>query len=355
MVRRGKEFSAARSPSSVHAETARGRVGCRLFRREAWVGFAGGLMKSINHMAERLRDLLEGAQGIELPGCYDVLSAMILQRAGFPAVFMSGAGIAASLLGNPDIGLTSLVETALVAKNIAHALRIPLVVDADNGYGNEDSVARTVHELEHAGAAAMILEDQVFPKRCGHAFRKSVIPIDQYMRKLDCALQARQTPLVVIARTDATSMEEGILRAKEFHAAGADVTLVDGLPSIDALKKVGDEVPGHKVINLIHGGKTPLLPSKQLHELGFKIVLYSTPALYTATNMMLRTMTLLRQTGELGSISEDSVTFREFQQMLESSYFKRRDSAGLVAVSAKEAVAKADRTTPAVPAAFIAE
>lgn len=286
-------------------------------------------MKSINQMAERFREMLESPHGIELPGCYDVLSAMILERAGFPAVFMSGYGIAASLLGNPDIGLTSLVETALVAKNISHALRIPLVVDADNGYGNEDSVARTVHELEHAGAAAMILEDQVFPKRCGHAAGKSVIPLDQYMRKLDCALQARQTPLVIVARTDATSMDEGIVRAKEFHAAGADVTLIDGLPSVDALKRIGDEVPGHKVINLIHGGKTPLLPSDQLHALGFKIVLYSTPALYTAVNAMLSAMSLLKVTRRLDSISDQSVSFREFQQFIEEEYFHRRGSRGL--------------------------
>jgi 2-methylisocitrate lyase-like PEP mutase family enzyme len=304
-------------------------------------------MKSMNQMAEGLRELLESPQGIELPGCYDVLSAMILERAGFPAVFMSGYGIAASLLGNPDIGLTSLVETALVARNISHALRIPLVVDADNGYGNEDSVARTVHELEHAGAAAMILEDQVFPKRCGHAAGKSVIPLDQYMRKLDCALQARQTPLVVIARTDAGSIEEGILRAKAFHAAGADVTLIDGLPSIDALKRIGDEVPGHKVINLIHGGRTPLLPSDQLHALGFKIVLYSTPALYTAVNAMLSAMSLLKVTRRLDSISEQSISFREFQQFVEEEYFHRRGSRGLARKSDAAGERPSEQALPA--------
>ena len=154
---------------------------------------------------------------------------------------------------------------------------------------------RTVHELEHAGAAAMILEDQVFPKRCGHAAGKAIIPLDQYMRKLECALEARQTSMVVVARTDATSIDEGIVRAKRFHAAGADVTLIDGLPSVEALERVGEEVPGHKVINLIHGGKTPLLPSQQLHDLGFKIVLYSTPALYTATRTMLEAMTAPRR------------------------------------------------------------
>ncbi|MGD0525211.1 MAG: isocitrate lyase/PEP mutase family protein [Polyangiaceae bacterium] len=275
------------------------------------------MVKSTNPMADRLRTLLAAPEGIELPGCYDVLSAMILERAGFPAVFMSGYGIAASMLGNPDIGLTSLVETALMTKNVSGAIRVPLVVDADNGYGDEDSVVRTVYELERAGAAAIILEDQVFPKRCGHAAGKQVIPLDRYLRKLDCALEARQTSMVVVARTDATSMDEGIARAKRFHAAGADVTLIDGLPSVEALRRIGDEVPGHKVINLIHGGKTPLLPSRQLHDLGFKIVLYSTPALYTATRTMLEAMTKLAETRELGSISDESVTFRDFQALFD--------------------------------------
>jgi 2,3-dimethylmalate lyase len=293
-------------------------------------------MQSINKMAERFRALLDGPQGIELPGCYDVLSAMVLERAGFPAVFMSGYGVAASFLGNPDIGLTSLVETALVTKNISHAIHVPLVVDADNGYGNEDNVVRTVHELEHAGAAAMILEDQVFPKRCGHSAGKAVIPVEQYMRKLDCALRARQTPLVLVARTDVASMDEGIARAKEFHAAGADVTLIDGLASIDALKRIGEEVPGHKVINLIHGGKTPLLPSDQLHALGFKIVLYSTPALYTAIGAMLSSMRLLNVTRRLDSISDQSLSFGEFQQFIEEQYFSRRGSQGLSAGDAHD-------------------
>jgi 2-methylisocitrate lyase-like PEP mutase family enzyme len=287
-------------------------------------------MKSINSMAERLRALLQQADGIELPGCYDVLSAMILERAGFEAIFMSGYGIAASFLGNPDIGLTSLVETALLTKNITNAVPVPLVVDADNGYGDEDNVVRTVHELEHAGAAAMILEDQIFPKRCGHSASKTILPLEKYMRKLECALKARQTPMCIVARTDAMQIDEGISRAKQFHAAGADVTLVDGLASLEALTRVGEEVPGHKVINLIYGGKTPLLPSKHLHALGFKIVLYSTPALYTAANTMLRTMTLLRKTGQLDSISSESMAFKDFQKFIEEAYFRRRGSEGLL-------------------------
>jgi methylisocitrate lyase len=292
-------------------------------------------------MAQRFRELLNRPEGLELPGCYDVLSALLLERAGFDAVFMSGYGVAASLLGNPDIGLTSLLETALVTKNVSSAIHVPLVVDADNGYGNEDSVVRTVGELEHAGAAAMILEDQVFPKRCGHAAGKQVIPLDQYMRKLYAALHARQTSMCVVARTDATTIDEGILRAKAFHSAGADVLLIDGLPSVEALERVGGEVPGHKVINLIHGGKTPLLSSRRLHDLGFKIVLYSTPALYTAAHAMLSTLQLLRETGELESISSESVAFRDFQQIIESHYLARRGNDPLRHADTKRAVESA--------------
>jgi 2-methylisocitrate lyase-like PEP mutase family enzyme len=286
-------------------------------------------MQSLNNMAERFRELLESPRGLELPGCYDVLSAMILERAGFPAVFMGGYGVAASFLGNPDIGLTSLVETALLAKNISRAIAVPMVVDVDNGYGNEDNVVRTVYELEQAGAAAMVLDDQVFPKRCGPPAGKAVIPLDQYTRKLECALEARQTPLVVIARTEVGSIEQGIMRAKQFHSAGADVTLVDGLFSVDALKRVGAEVPGKKIVDLIHGGKTPLLGSDQLHQLGFNVVLYSTPALYTAMDAMLGAMKLLRESRRLDAIGDRSVSFQEFQTFIEDNYFRRRGGDGL--------------------------
>src|SRR5262249_18012888 len=159
----------------------------------------------------------------------------------------------------PDIGLTTLAETALLARNVANRVKVPVVVDADNGYGNEDNVLRTVYELEHAGAAAMIMEDQVFPKRCGHTEAKACIPLKDYLRKLQVALKSRQTPMVVVARTDAAPLDECIVRAKAFHDAGADLTLIDGLRTLDELKRVGAEVPGLKQINLIYGGKTPIL------------------------------------------------------------------------------------------------
>jgi methylisocitrate lyase len=226
-------------------------------------------------------------------------------------------------MGNPDIGLTSVTETALIATNVASATRVPIIVDADNGYGNEDNVMRTVFELEHSGAAAMIMEDQISPKRCGHTAGKKVEPLSQYMKKLECALRGRQTPLCIVARTDVMDLDEAIQRARAFHSAGADVVLVDGLPSLDAAKRVADEVPGHKQINLIYGGKTPILPAAELEKLGFKIVLYSTPALYVAANAILRSMKVLRERRDLNAISDASVKFADFQEFIESAYKKR--------------------------------
>lgn len=281
------------------------------------------MASSINGMAERFRGMLASSGVIELPGCYDVLSAMLLEAAGFPAVFLSGYGFAASFFGNPDIGLTTLTETTLLTKNLTSAVQVPIVVDADNGYGNEDNVIRTVHELEHAGAAAMILEDQVFPKRCGHTENKKVLPLDEYMKKLECALRGRKTSITIVARTDASTIEEGIARAKTFHAAGADVTLIDGLRSLDDAKRVGQEVPGLKQINLIYGGKTPILSAADYHAIGFKVVLYSTPALYLASATLLKGLKTLRETGHLGSISEGSVRFGEFQEFIESRYLRK--------------------------------
>ena len=277
-------------------------------------------LHSSDGMADRFRDLLEEADPLVLAGCYDVLSAMMLERAEFPAVFLSGYGVAASLLGNPDIGLTTLLETSLVTRALVTRLGVPVIVDADNGYGNEDNVVRLVSELEHAGAAGMILEDQVMPKRCGHTSNKEIVPLPVYMRKLEAALKARSTSLVVVARTDAVTLDEGIARANAFLKAGADVALIDGLKSLDALKRVGQEVIGPKQVNLIYGGKTPPLSVEELGALGFKVILYSTPALFLVARVLLDQLPRLRVGNDLNTISSESCTFSEFQDFVESRY-----------------------------------
>jgi 2-methylisocitrate lyase-like PEP mutase family enzyme len=208
---------------------------------------------------------------------------------------------------------------------VTNRIRCPLIVDADNGYGNEDNVMRTVYELEYAGAAAMVMEDQIFPKRCGHTENKAIVPLAHYLKKLEAVLNGRQTPMCVIARTDAMDLDEGIMRAKAFHAAGADVTLIDGLRSLDDARRVGDEVPGLKQINLIYGGKTSLAPARELQALGFKVVLYSTPALYVAMQSVSRAMKLLFESHDLSSISDASVSFKKFQDFIEGRYTMRDD------------------------------
>lgn len=273
--------------------------------------------------AAEFKKLLSAPGLIALPGCYDVLSAVLLERAGFPAVFVSGYGVAASLLGNPDIGLTSLTETISVARNVVAKVRVPVVLDLDNGYGNEDNVARAVREAEAAGVAAVQLEDQVLPKRCGHAANKQVCDLDTSLRKLDHALAARHS-MCIIARTDSLDLDDAIARATRYHAAGADVTIVDGLGSEAALRRVATEVPGHKQVNLIVGGKTPLLSNAALEAIGFKIVLYSTPGLYVTVKALSAAFGALRERGELAAISDLGVEFGAFQSFIESHYESKR-------------------------------
>jgi len=278
---------------------------------------------SINGMAEKFRELLNGPKVIEMPGCHDIVSGMVLEDVGFNVIFMSGYGVATSFLGNPDIGLTTLTETAAVARNLVRSLHVPIVVDIDDGYGNENNVARTIHELEQAGVAAVVMEDQESPKRCGHSNGKKIIPLNDYMKKLDCALHVRKSALSIIARTDEVDLNAAIQRAKTFHAAGADVTLIDGIRSLDDIKRIADEVPGHKQINLIYGGKTPLLSLHELTALGFKVVLYSTPTLYLMAQALFKWMSVLHETHDLNSISEQSMKFSEFQSFIENNYLKR--------------------------------
>jgi methylisocitrate lyase len=281
------------------------------------------MVPSLTGMAERYRTLLSSPGFIELIGVHDVLSAVVAETVGFQAVFLSGYGLAASALGNPDIGLTTLTETSLAAKQMINRLTIPVIVDADNGYGNEDNVVRTVRELEFAGAAGLVMEDQVLPKRCGHTEGKKVLPMPLYMRKLEHALRCRETPMVIVARTDASPLDEAISRAKAFHAAGADLTLIDGVQSLDHAKRIAEEVPGDKQINLIFGGKTPILSAPELHGLGFKVVLYSTPTLFLLQRALLDWLPRLHQTHDLRSIAGASVGFGDFQGFIERVYRSR--------------------------------
>lgn len=280
-------------------------------------------MKSLNGMAERYRGMLAQSGLIELVGCHDVLSGMLAEGCGFKTLFLSGYGVAASSLGNPDIGLTTQTETSWIAKNFISRVNVPVVVDIDNGYGNEDNVIRTIREMEMAGAASVIMEDQVLPKKCGHTAGKRILPLKLYMRKLEFAMKNRETPLVIVARTDASDTDDAIERARTFHAAGADLTLIDGVRSVEALTRIATEVPGHKQVNLIYGGATPVTSALDLYDLGFKVVLYSTPTLFLVVRVLQEMLPKLRESHDLSSLSPRSVDFAVFQRFLEDSYTTR--------------------------------
>ncbi|MEO8444086.1 MAG: oxaloacetate decarboxylase [Gammaproteobacteria bacterium] len=229
--------------------------------------------------ARRLREILAGDPFIA-PGCYDAFTALLVEQAGFPCAYVSGASIAFSRLGRPDLGLTTLTEVADTVGNIRDRVGLPLIVDGDNGFGNALNVQRTVRLLEKMGASAIQLEDQTFPKRCGHLDGKSLVPTAEMLGKLRAARDARRDPdTVIIARTDAIAVdgfEAGLERAQAYAAAGADVLFVEALRSREQFERVGRELGGRVPLlaNMVEGGKTPLLSIGELGALGFRLAIY---------------------------------------------------------------------------------
>jgi 2-methylisocitrate lyase-like PEP mutase family enzyme len=223
-----------------------------------------------------LRQLLDGPEPVVAPGAYDCLTARIVQDAGFRAVYMTGAGTAASL-GYPDYGLLTMSEMAANAARIAATVRVPVIADADTGFGNELNVVRTVREYTAAGVAALHIEDQVFPKRCGHLDRKQVIGADEFVSKVRAAAENRPDPdLVLIARTDARAVvgfDEAIERVNRALEAGADVAFVEAPQTLDELAEIPRRVEGPCLLNIVAGGRTPDVSLLQAADLGYRLVI----------------------------------------------------------------------------------
>ena len=235
----------------------------------------------------RLRALLAADEPVLAPGVYDALGARLVEEAGFGAVYMTGFGTAASLLGRPDVGLLTMTEMVDNVRRIAGACDLPLIADADTGYGNAINVVRTVQEYEQAGAAAIQLEDQVAPKRCGHMDGKQLVPTDEMVTKVRAAIAARQSDdLVVIARTDACAVEglaAAIERARRYRDAGADVLFVEAAASEHDVETIAAELHDMPLLfNWVEGGKTPPVPYDRLRELGFAIVIFPISTLLVA-------------------------------------------------------------------------
>jgi 2,3-dimethylmalate lyase len=268
----------------------------------------------------RLRDLLARPEPLVAPGAYDALSARLVEQAGFDVVYMTGFGTTASLAGRPDVGLLTGTEMVDNARRIAAAVDVPVIADADTGYGNAINVVRTVQAYEQAGVAGIHLEDQVMPKKCGHMSGKAVIPADEMAGKIRAAVEARRDPdFLLIARTDAAAVEglsAAIDRARAYADAGADVLFVEAPTSEDDIARVAGELRGVAplVFNWAEGGRTPPIPLARIAELGFALVLFPIGTLLAATAGIRRLLASLRDDGV--PAVDDLPTFDDFTDLI---------------------------------------
>ncbi|TLY07784.1 MAG: isocitrate lyase/PEP mutase family protein [Thaumarchaeota archaeon] len=274
--------------------------------------------KATSSLREQLEDK---TKIIVLPGVFDALSARIAEQVGFDAMFQTGYGSSAALLGMPDFGFLNAGETVDNARRIIRAVKVPVLVDADTGYGNPLNVWRLVQDLESLGAAGIFLEDQIWPKRCGHMIGKDVIPKDEYLPKLKAAIEARKSKdFVIVARTDARApigLDEAIERGKAYKKVGADVIFVEAPRSIEELKKVAEEIDAPLVANMIEDGVTPTLSAQELLNLGYRMAVFPLSALYSATYAMRQVLTELKKTGATRVTRKMMVTFKDFNRFVD--------------------------------------
>src|SRR5690554_1444479 len=260
-----------------------------------------------------------------LPGAMNALAARIIEDAGFEAIYVTGAGVTNASLGMPDLGLITATEIAEQTARIRDVTDLPLVVDADTGFGNPLNTRRTVRSLERAGATVIQLEDQTFPKKCGHFEDKSVVPATEMVQKLHAAVDARSgSDLLIMARTDAAAthgIDEAIDRANRYLEAGADISFVEGPRTADDIRRVAEQVPGPKLINLVVGGKTPLLEREELGAMGYALVLYANAGLQAAIRALQQVYTHLKEHGDIEGVKDQLADFGERQQVIRKDHF----------------------------------
>ena len=268
----------------------------------------------------RIGRILDEVGSIAFPGVFDALSARIAERVGFPMGFVSGYSVAATSIGEPDMGLLTQTEMVERARNICAAVRIPIIVDADTGYGNPLNVHRTVNQLIAAGAAGCFLEDQVWPKKCGHMRGKHVIPRDDYIQKIRAASDARAgRDFFIVARTDALAVEgidEAVARVTEARAAGANASFIEAPESLERLAEIGRRSPAPNVANMIEGGRTPVLPKDELARLGFHLILYPLAGLFAAARAIEFMYQKLRADSTTAGEEHRLMTFPEFNDLI---------------------------------------
>src|SRR5262245_57019785 len=267
----------------------------------------------------KLRQLLNSPGVIRSLGAHDVFTARLIEAAGLETVFIGGFGTSASMLGLPDVGFLTLTEMADAVRRMAQRVRIPVVADGDTGHGDLHNVVRTVREFESAGAAGVLLEDQVAPKRCGHFEGKQVIPAEEMVLKLRAALAARRDPdFVIVARTDARAVEgidTAVARANRYGAAGADVCFIEAPQDLDELRRIPREVRYPLLVNMLTGGATPILPVEELEQLGYKIVVCPIESLLVAGTAIQRLIQALLTRGRV-DLPAGEMTFAQVKELL---------------------------------------
>ncbi len=290
------------------------------------------------HKSAKLRKLINNKHSIIVPGAYDALSARIADNLGFKAIFHTGYGTAASVFGLPDIGLVSFKEMVDHVRNICDATNVPVIADADTGYGNSINTMRTVRAYIQAGAAGLILEDQKWPKKCGHMKGKEVIESDEMAYKIQAAVEARdeeKSDLVIIARTDSYAsggIEESLKRIKLYQKAGADVLFVEAPLDSNDLKKISRAVNSPLLLNQLEGGKTPIIKFNEAQRLGFKIVLYPLTSLFVAAQGIKEALSYMIENKTSVGMKNDLMDFNQLNDLvnldsfykLEKQYSSRR-------------------------------
>ena len=275
-----------------------------------------------------IRKLLQNkSKPLVIPGVYDAIGAKIVEKVGFEAMFQTGYGTSATLLGMPDYGFIGSTETVDNARRICHAVSVPVIVDADTGYGNALSVDKLVRELEASGASGIFLEDQKWPKRCGHMQGKEVIPKDEYAEKLQAAINARSNEdFIIVARTDARATEgldKAIERGLYYNKIGADVIFIEAPKTIQEMKKIGNAINAPLVANMIEGGATPISSASQLREMGYKIILYPLSVLFSNTYATLQILKELKRAGTTKKLEKTMTSFDQFNELVELSKYKK--------------------------------
>ena len=265
-------------------------------------------------------ELFTPGRGTMMAGAHNALSARIIEAAGFETILFTGAGFANTYLGIPDMGLTSLKEVADQVAAMRDAVEIPILADGDTGFGNALNARRTVQLMERAGANALLIEDQVYPKRCGHFEDKGVIPKNEMVQKLKACVDARRTDMLIMARTDSRAVEgiEAALdRARAYQEAGADLLFVEAPITLDELARIPKEAPGRHMCNMVYGGKTPIPSQKALGEMGYAVICYANAALQASMLAMSKVMQHLKQKGTLDGMEDAVVSFAERQRFVD--------------------------------------